>query len=177
MANIAKGDEATRLAREKFDLQQKNAAKLTAPEMKLKVDAEDMIGQTEQAMANLRRAYALNPNTFDTSVIDSVQRKALEAAGSKDPKVIATRELENILERAALSALKATFPGAISDGERKALMSTVGLGSKSIEERAKIMMSGYEALKSVSERAKARLKRINEGGYRDTTPSITGEIE
>jgi len=177
MASIAKGDEAARLAREKFELQQKNAAKLTAPEMKLKVDAEDMIGQTEQAMANLRRAYALNPNTFDTSVIDSVQRKALEAAGSKDPKVIATRELENILERAALSALKATFPGAISDGERKALMSTVGLGSKSIEERGKIMMSGYEALKSVRERAKARLKRINEGGYRDTTPSITGEIE
>ena len=177
MANIAKGDEATRLAREKFDLQQKNAAKLTAPEMKRKVDAEDMIGQTEQAMANLRRAYALNPNTFDTSVIDSVQRKALEAAGSKDPKVIATRELENILERAALSALKATFPGAISDGERKARMATVGLGAKSIEERAKIMMSGYEALKSVNERSKARLKRINEGGYRDTTPSITGEIE
>jgi len=177
MASIAKGDAAAQLAREKFEQQQKNAAKLTAPEMKLKVDAEDMIGQTEQAMANLRRAFALNPNTFDTSVIDSVQRKALEAAGSKDPKVIATRELENILERAALSALKATFPGAISDGERKALMNTVGLGSKSIEERGKIMMSGYEALKSVKERAKARLKRINEGGYRDTTPSITGEIE
>jgi hypothetical protein len=177
VAAMNRGDAAAQLAREKFELQQKNAAKLTAPEMKLKVEADDMIGQTDDAMANLRRAFALNPQTFDTSLPDLAQRKILETAGSKDPKVIATRELENILERAALSALKATFPGAISDGERKALMSTVGLGSKSIEERGRIMMSGYEALKSVSERAKARLKRINEGGYRDTTPSITGEIE
>jgi hypothetical protein len=176
-ASIARGDAAAQLAREKFELQQKNAAKLTAPEMKLKVDADDMIGQTEDAMANLRRAFALNPQTFDTSLPDLAQRKILETAGSKDPKVIATRELENILEKAALSTLKATFPGAISDGERKALMNTVGLGSKSIEERARIMMSSYEALKSVSKRAKERLKRINEGGYRDTTPSITGEIE
>jgi hypothetical protein len=177
VAAMNRGDAAAQLNREKFDLQQKNAAKLTAPEMKLKVDADDMIGQTEDAMANLRRAFALNPQTFDTSLPDLAQRKILETAGSKDPKVIATRELENILEKAALSTLKATFPGAISDGERKALMNTVGLGSKSIEERARIMMSSYEALKSVSKRAKERLKRINEGGYRDTTPSITGEIE
>jgi hypothetical protein len=177
VAAMNRGDAAAQLAREKFELQQKNAAKLTAPEMKLKVEADDMIGQTDDAMANLRRAFALNPQTFDTSLPDLAQRKILEVAGSKDPKVIATRELENILERAALSALKATFPGAISNDERKALMNTVGLGSKSIEERARIMMSSYEALKSVSKRAKERLKRINEGGYRDTTPSITGEIE
>ena len=177
VAAMSRGDEATRLAREKFELQQKNAAKLTVPEMKLKTDTEDMIGQTDQAMASLRRAFALNPKTFDNSLPDLAQRKILEAAGSKDEKVIATREMENILEKAALSALKATFPGAISDGERKALLNVQGLGAKSIEERAKIMMSGYEALKSVAERSKTRLKRINEGGYRDTTPSITGEIE
>lgn len=176
-ASAARADAAAKLAREKFELQQKNAAKLTVPEMKLKTDTEDMIGQTDQAMASLRRAFALNPKTFDNSLPDLAQRKILEAAGSKDEKVIATREMENILEKAALSALKATFPGAISDGERKALLNVQGLGAKSIEERAKIMMSGYEALKSVAERSKTRLKRINEGGYRDTIPSITEEIE
>jgi len=56
-------------------------------------------------------------------------------------------------------------------------MNTVGLGSKSIEERKLIMESGYEALKSVSERAKKRLKFINEGLYRTTTPAIEGETE
>ena len=181
LASIGKADEAARLAREKFDAAQAktkaDAAKLSPPELKLKIEAEDMIGTTQQAMDNLRRAYALNPNTFDTSVIDTAQRKILEAAGSKDPKVIATRELENILERAALSALKATFPGAISDGERKALMNTVGLGAKSIEERKLIMENGYEALKSVFERSKKRLKFINEGLYRTTTPAIAEETE
>ena len=56
-------------------------------------------------------------------------------------------------------------------------MNTVGLGSKSIEERKLIMESGYEALKSVSERAKKRLKLINEGLYRTTTPAIAEEAE
>ena len=181
LAAIGRADAAEKLAREKFDAAKAktkaDAAKLSQPELKLKIETEDMIGTTQQAMDNLRRAYALNPTTFDNSLPDLAQRKILEAAGSKDPKVIATRELENILEKAALSALKATFPGAISDGERKALMNTVGLGSKSIEERKLIMESGYEALKSVSERAKKRLKLINEGLYRTTTPAIAEEAE
>jgi hypothetical protein len=181
LAAINRADEAARLAREKFEADQAtkkaNAAKLSPPELKLKIDTEDMIDTTEQAMNNLRRAYALNPTTFDTSLPDLAQRKILEAAGSKDPKVIATRELENILEKAALSSLKATFPGAISDGERTALMNTVGLGAKSIEERKLIMEAGYEALKSVSERSKKRLKLITEGLYRTTTPAIAEETE
>ena len=181
LAAIGRADAAEKLAREKFDAAKDktkaDAAKLSPPELKLKIETEDMIGTTQQAMDSLRRAYALNPTTFDNSLPDLAQRKILEAAGSKDPKVIATRELENILEKAALSALKATFPGAVSDGERTALMNTVGLGSKSIEERKLIMESGYEALKSVSERAKKRLKLINEGLYRTTTPAIAQETE
>ena len=181
LASINRGDAAAALAQAKFDeakaKAKKAATQLSPPELKLKIETEDMIGTTEQAMNNLRRAYALNPTTFDTSLPDLAQRKILEAAGSKDPKVIATRELENILEKAALSSLKATFPGAISDGERTALMNTVGLGAKSIEERKLIMEAGYEALKSVSERSKKRLKLITEGLYRTTTPAIAEETE
>jgi len=181
LASIEASREARLLAQKKFDAAQDkakaNAARLSEPELKLKIETEDMIGTTEQAMNNLRRAYALNPSTFDNSLPDLAQRKILEAAGREDPKVVATRVLENILEKAALSSLKATFPGAISDGERTALMNTVGLGSKSIEERKLIMESGYEALKSVSERAKKRLKLINEGLYRTTAPAIAEETE
>ena len=181
LASINRGDAAAALAQARFDeakaKTKADAARLSPPELKLKIETEDMIGTTEQAMNNLRRAYALNPTTFDTSLPDLAQRKILEAAGSKDPKVIATRELENILEKAALSSLKATFPGAISDGERTALMNTVGLGAKSIEERKLIMEAGYEALKSVSERSKKRLKLITEGLYRTTTPAIAEGTE
>jgi hypothetical protein len=80
--------------------------------------------------------------------------------------------MENLLEKAALSQLKATFPGAISNDERKALQDVQGLSAKSKEERAKIMKNGYAALKAVSERHRKRLIEINQGVYRDTASTI-----
>lgn len=165
------------LNQQKFDESKKNAAKLSPVEVKLKTDTEDMLAQTEQAMSNLKKAYALNPNTFDASLPDIAQRKILEASGSKDPKVINTRELENTLEKAALSSLKSTFPGAISNDERKALQDVQGLGAKSIEERGRIMKNGYAALKAVSERSRKRLNEINSGLYRDTSPSAAEDLD
>lgn len=165
------------LQQQKFDESKKQAAKLSPVEVKLKTDTEDMLAQTEQAMSNLKKAYKLNPNTFDASLPDIAQRKILEASGSKDPKVINTRELENTLEKAALSSLKSTFPGAISNDERKALQDVQGLGAKSIEERGRIMKSGYAALKAVSERSRKRLNEINSGLYRDTSPSAAEDLD
>lgn len=173
LANMSVAQANLALAQQKFGFQEQQASKLTGPELKLKTDTEDMIAQTDQALVNLKKAYSLNPNTFDASLVDVAQRKVLEAAGSKDPKVQNTREMENMLEKAALSSLKSTFPGAISNDERKALQDVQGLGAKSKEERAKIMKNGYAALKSISERSHKRLLEINSGVYRNTG----GEIE
>jgi hypothetical protein len=164
------------LQNRKFELEQEKAAKLTPGELKLKVETEDVVAQTDQALKDLKRAYELNPNTFDSSLVDIAQRKLLESAGSKDAKVIATREQENLLQKAALSQLKATFPGAISNDERKALQDVQGIGAKSKEERAVIMKNAYNALKSVNARHRKRVNEINQGLYRDTTPP-TGELE
>jgi hypothetical protein len=163
------------LAQQKFQFQEQQATKLTAPEMKLKTETEDLLAQTAQGYQNIKRALELNPSTFDTSLVDSAQRKALEAVGSKDPKVINTRELENLLEKASLSQLKATFPGAISNDERVALQATQGMAAKSIEERGKIMTNAANALKSVYARSKKRLNEINAGSYRST--QMPGEAE
>jgi hypothetical protein len=164
------------LQNRKFDAEQEKAAKLTPGELKLKVETEDVVAQTDQALKDLKRAYELNPNTFDSSLVDIAQRKLLESAGSKDAKVIATREQENLLQKAALSQLKSTFPGAISNDERKALQDVQGIGAKSKEERAVIMKNAYNAIKSVNARHRKRLNEIKEGLYRDTTPP-TGELE
>jgi hypothetical protein len=177
LANMSVAQSNLLLNQQKFDESKKQAAKLSPTEVKLKTDTEDMLAQTEQGMANLKKAYKLNPNTFDNSLPDLAQRKVLEAAGSKDPKVINTRELENTLEKAALSSLKSTFPGAISNDERKALQDVQGLGAKSIEERGRIMKSGYAALKAVSERSRKRLNEINSGLYRDTSPAAAEDLD
>ena len=164
------------LQNKKFELEQEKAAKLTPGELKIKVETEDIVAQTDQALKDLKRAYELNPNTFDTSLVDTAQRKLLESAGSKDVKLANTREQENLLQKAALSQLKSTFPGAISNDERKALQDVQGIGAKSIEERKTIMKNAYNALKAVSARHRKRLNEINQGLYRDTTPP-TGELE
>jgi hypothetical protein len=163
------------LAQQKFTFQQEQSTKLTPAELKLKTETEDLVAQTEQAYSNLKRALELNPKTFDTSLVDTAQRKLLEAGGSKDPKVVNTREMENLLEKASLSQLKATFPGAISNDERVALQATQGMAAKSVEERGKIMKNASAALRSVYARNKKRLNEINQGVYRSTT--MPGEDE
>jgi hypothetical protein len=163
------------LAQQKFTFQQEQSTKLTPAELKLKTETEDLVAQTEQAYSNLKRALELNPKTFDTSLVDTAQRKLLEAGGSKDPKVVNTREMENLLEKASLSQLKATFPGAISNDERVALQATQGMAAKSVEERGKIMENASAALRTVYARNKKRLNEINQGFYRSTT--MPGENE
>jgi hypothetical protein len=164
------------LAMSKFENQKAQQSKLSPQEMKLKSETEDILTSTDQAMADLKRAYQLNPNTFDTSLGDIAQRKLLEAAGSKDPKVIATREQTNLLSKSAVGKLKTAFGGNPTEGERKILLDLEGIDSKSKEERAIIMRNSYTALKNRREREQKRLNDIKQGLYRDTS-APTGELE
>ena len=162
------------LAIQKFQNLQEQQTKLTPAEVALKTQTEDMLGSTTQAMNDLKRAYELNPNTFDASLPDIAQRKLLETAGSKDPKLANTREQINLLEKGALAQLKSTFPGAISDAETRTLKELQGINAKSIEERGRIMKNAFRALKAIDERSKRRLDEIKRGVYRDTTPTPEG---
>lgn len=164
------------LAQSKFQNQQTQQAKLSPAEMKLKTDVEDILTSTDQAMLDLKRAYQLNPNTFDTSLGDVAQRKVLETAGVKDPKVLATREQTNLLSKSAVGKLKTAFGGNPTEGERKILLDMEGIDAKSKEERATIMKNSYMALKARREREQKRLNEINQGLYRNTS-APTGELE
>ena len=113
----------------------------------------------------------MNPNTFDTSVPDTVQRKALELSGSKDEKLKNTRLLENLLSEQALEKLRTTFGGNPTEGERGILLQLQGIGAKSKEERKDIIMHAYQALKDKKAMHIKRLNEINQGLYRTTTPS------
>lgn len=163
------------LAQGKFGLQQEQATKLTPAEVKLKTETEDALSATDSAMSALKQAYALNPNAFTGTLGDRAQRAALERTQGDNPRVVATRTLENLLKSQALSKLKDTFPGAISNDERKALEALQGIDAFSVEERAKIIRRAYEALQSARVRQTKRLNEIRQGLYRDTTPA--GGIE
>lgn len=162
------------LAQNKFGFQKEQAGKLTAGEVKLKTEAEDNLANIDQALKDLSQAYKLNPNTFDSSLGDTAQLKLLEAAGSKDPKVIATRTQANLLGKQGLAKLKSSFGGNPTEGERKILLDLEGIGAKSKEERAIIMRNAYAALKARRERENKRLNEIKQGLYRETTPTPGG---
>jgi len=166
MANVAQAGLGLRQQAEQRQVAA--ASKLTPGEMKLKTETEDTLSSAKSAMSDLQEAFKLNPNTFDTSMPDVVQRKALEFSGAKDPKLLATRTQENLLANQALAKLKTTFGAAPTEGERKILMDLSGIGSKSIEERAVIIKNAYKALNSAADRQSRRLRDINEGRYRET---------
>lgn len=162
------------LNQQKFGFQKEKESKLTAAEVKMKSEAEDNLSNMDQALKDLSQAYKLNPNTFDSSLVDVAQQKLLEAVGSKDPKVLATRTQSNLLSKQGLAKLKASFGGNPTEGERKILLDLEGIGAKTKEERAAIMRNAYSALKAKRERENKRLNEINQGLYRETTPAPGG---
>ena len=172
MVMIAAGQLDVARSRERRT--EESGKKLTAPEIKLKAEAEDSIGSIDDAMNSLKRAYSLNPNTFDGTLVSIAQRKILEQTDPKDPRVLATREQQNLLSKGAISNLRTAFGGNPTEGERKALLDLEGIDAKSKEERAQIMMNTYKLLKDRRAREQKRLNDISQGLYRETNPSAGG---
>jgi len=165
------------IAEQRLDLSKKaeerraaDAKKLTPGEMKLKTETEDLVATSDQALQDLTKAYKLNDNSFDNSLGDRAQRLLLENTQSDHPKVVATREMENLLSKSAVGKLRAAFGGNPTEGERKILLDLEGIGAKSREERKQIMLNASAALKTSRARHAKRLADITAGKYRETTP-------
>ena len=172
--NLGIANAGLALRTSQFDEKKAQGAKLSPGEMKLKSETEEIRDASDQALADLKQAYKLNENSFDTSLVDLAQRKVLEAAGSKDIKLSNTREMENLLSRSAVGKLKSSFGGNPTEGERKILLDLEGIGAKSVEERNKIMKNAYSALKIKREQQQKRLNEISQGLYRDAAPASSG---
>lgn len=150
------------------------AKKLTAPEVKLKADTEDKLLTIDSAMTDLGRAFDLNKNSFDTTLKDTGTRKLLEETGSKDPRVVNTRELENLLKSAMISSASQKLTGVLSDSDIRLLQSIAGLDAKSRTEREQILKNAYRALRTARVAQRKRLEDITAGLYRETTPTPAG---
>ncbi len=172
------GKQRVDIAKQSEQRQQEAANKLTPGEVKLKAEAETTLGGIDDAMSSLKRAYELNPNTFDGTLIALAQRKILEQTDPKDPRVLATREQQNLLSKGAIDKLRASFGGNPTEGERAALLALEGIDSKSKEERAQIMKNTYKLLQARRQREQKRLDDITRGLYRETTPTpAAGDLE
>lgn len=171
LANMSTAQANLALAQQKFGFQQTQAAKLTAPEIKLKTEAEDSLASVKGAMGDLKRAFDLNKNSMGGSLVDKGARAVLEAAGSKDPTLLNTQELENILKGSMITTAGEKMKGVLSDSDLKLLAEVSGAKAKNQEERRRILINAYGALQRGLEKQQKRLNEINQGLYRETTPS------
>lgn len=175
MVAIAAGGLQVRQAAERR--QTEAAGKLTPKELDLKSKTEDSLLTIDNAMKDLGQAYELNKNSFDTTLKDRATLAILQETGSKDPKVINTRELMNLLKSAMISSASQKLTGVLSDSDIKLLASIAGLDSKSREERAQILKNAYRALQNGRVAQQKRLNEISQGLYRETVPAPSGDLD
>lgn len=171
LSNMSAAQANMALAQQKFDFQQTQAAKLTGPELKLKTETEDSLANIKGSMADLKRAFDLNKNSMGGSLVDKGARLALEAAGSKDPTLLNTQELENILKTGMISTASEKMKGVLSDSDLTLLAQISGVTAKNQEERKRIMINAYGALMRGFEKQQKKLNEINRGLYRETSPA------
>lgn len=176
LANMSVAQANLALNQQKFQNVQEQQKKLTPAEVKMKGESEATLGSIDDAMSSLKRAYSLNPQTFDGTLVDIGRRKLMEQTDPKDPRVLATREQENLLSKGGVEKLRASFGGNPTEGERKILLQLEGIDSKSKEERKLIMQNTYRALKARREREQKRFNEITQGLYRETG-APAGEID
>lgn len=146
---------------------------MSPTEMNLLVQTEETLGGLDQAMRDLSRAYSLNQNSYSGAWLDRGQRWLYEGAGSSDPKILNTREIDNLLGGQALEKLKATFGGSgITNSEREELMKLQGIGAMSLEERSRTMLRSYEVIQNIITRLSQRQADIKSGRYRTYDPTV-----
>ena len=176
LANVSVAQANQALAQQKFQFQEQQATKLTGPELKIKSETEDSINSLKGSMGILKRAFDLNKNSMGGSLVDKGTRLALEAAGSKDPVLVNTQELENLLTDQMISSAAEKMKGVLSDSDIKLLSMVSGAKSKNQEERKRIMINAYGALQRGFAKQQKRLNEINQGLYRETGIT-TGGLE
>jgi hypothetical protein len=171
LANMSVAQANLALNQQKFENVQAQQAKLTPQELKLKTETEDSLNSVKGSMGILNRAYNLNKNSMSGSLVDKASRAVLEAAGSKDPMLLNTQELENLLTDQMISSASEKLKGVLSDSDIKLLSLVSGAKAKNQEERKRIMINAYGALNRGFEKQQKRLNEINQGLYRETTPA------
>jgi len=171
LANMSVAQANLALNQQKFQNVQAQQAKLTGPEVKLKTETEDSLSTLKGSMGVLKRAFDLNKNSMSGSLVDKASRAVLEAAGSKDPVLLNTQELENLLTDQMITSASEKMKGVLSDSDIKLLSAVSGAKSKNQEERRRIMLNAYGALQRGFEKQQKRLNEINQGLYRETTPA------
>jgi hypothetical protein len=137
---------------------------LGAAEQKLLTESENAVQAAATTAEQLQRAFELNDQAYSGG-FPKLRMAMGRLISSEDPSYLASEDLENLMGRLALSQLKTTFPGAISDAERKVLTELQGSINLPRAARARIYANAIPTLRNVMERNANRIKQIKSGYY------------
>lgn len=141
---------------------------LSGSEQKLLIASEDILASADDTLGKLRRVMELNPKALEGS-LTGFRKQVGSLFSSDDPAYVATEELDNTLSSMALSMLKSTFPGSVTEGERKALMALQGSSSLPRAPRERIYRNAFAAAQTVAARARERIQKTQSGFYSERT--------
>jgi hypothetical protein len=147
----------------------REAVKLEPDERKAIRDDEDAIQAGKSTIKNLNEALQHATLAFTSTGADQAAFRKLKQTNPKDPRVIATEQLDNLLGVNVLGSLKTTFGGNPTEGERSALKELGGLNAASPETRKQIIERARKALEEAVDYRGARISKIESGGYRKKT--------
>ncbi len=163
--NIERTNQMMQAQAEILRLRTDAAERLSPTEIKMAEETMQNVAAGRDNLSALRRALELNENSSPDNLTQGTITRLRAALGSEAPIVVNTRELNNMLERLTLSSLKETFPGAISNDERRALQAVQGIGAKSLEERRRIIRNAIESLERVIPRNEEHFRNVRSGSF------------
>lgn len=141
---------------------------LKPKEIQMLTDAEQVIATGEQAIRDFTRALELNPTAYSGGL--ATTRKAIgSVTSSSDPAYLATEEFANLTTQNALNALKTTFGGNPTEGERKILLEVQGSIGLPPAARERILRRALGVAQNVVKRNRAMVPRIQGGFYSTRT--------
>jgi hypothetical protein len=138
--------------------------KLSAGELRMVTQDEDALTGATTAIGNLRAALELSPKAYEGGF--TTARQLLGSMLSSDsPEYVNSELLDNLLKKNALSQLKATFPGAISNAETQILTKLQGAANQPRAVREGIMREALVALQQIEQRVAKHRDAVLSGTY------------
>ena len=168
--NVNRMQELINAQQENIALRRAGAEQLSTQEVTMVADAQQNLSAARDNLESLRKALALNPNTAPASLTTGTITALRRQLGSESPIVTNTDELVNILSRLSLASLKDTFPGAISNEERRALQELQGITAQNLESRRRIIQNAITNLERLIPRTEARIAELRSGSLSRRVP-------
>ena len=169
-------DEAIERERQRYETQvareerlastaARQASRMTATETRQMQEAESGVTSSDIAIEALTRAIELSPTAYTKARTDRFARAWAEETDPDSPKVVATREMEQLITTNVLNSLKVMFGGNPTEGERAIALATQGIEAVSTDERGRILESLLGIAQKRRNELADRVERIQSGEY------------